>query len=340
MSKTSELKELLARPSRVVIVTHFKPDADALGSSLGLAAYLTRKGHAVQVITPSDFPDFLSWMPGCQNVLAVVSHDPGTQRRAEELIAQSEIIFCLDFNGLGRIETLGDPVGKSAAVKIMIDHHLQPEAFATHSVWDVGAASTAQLVLQLIHDLGDADFVDANVANCLYAGLMTDTGGFRHNNTHETEFRMAAELVARGADPNGVARNIYDTSSEHRLRLLGYVLCNKMVVLPQFRTAYMSLTAEELKRYHSRTGDTEGLVNYGLSVKGVCMSVFFYERDGKVRISLRSAGNFSVNDFARKYFAGGGHFNAAGGSSVESLDATINRFILLLSEYQGDLERA
>lgn len=340
MSQTSELKELLSRPASVVIVTHFKPDADALGSSLGLAGYLGQKGHTVNVITPSDFPEFLAWMPGCDQVLAVLAQDQGTQRRAEQLIGQAEIIFCLDFNGLGRIETLAEPVRESSAIKVMVDHHLEPENFTTFTVWDVRAASTAQLVYKLINDLGDADFVNPDVANCLYAGLMTDTGGFRHNNTHETEFRIAAELVARGANPNAVARNIYDTSSEHRLRLLGYVLCNKMVVLPQFRTAYMSLTAEELKHYHSRTGDTEGLVNYGLSVKDVCMSVFFYEREGKVRISLRSAGDFSVNDLARKHFNGGGHFNAAGGSSNEPLEATINRFVSLLSEYQEALQKA
>lgn len=340
MSINPALQDLLLQPQRVVIVTHYKPDADALGSSLGLAGFLRLLGHTVKVITPSDFPDFLAWMPGCSEVLAVSRHNAASQMEAEAHIRDATVIFCLDFSGLGRIDTLEQPVRQATAVKVMLDHHLEPEDFARFSYWDVTAASTAQLVLRLIDDMGAIDRVNADIASCLYAGLMTDTGGFRHNNTREEEFRIAARLVACGASPNDVARRIYDSSSLSRLRLVGHVLCNKLVVLPEFNTAYMSLTGSELASFQSRTGDTEGLVNYGLSVGGVTLSALFHERDGEIRISLRSVGDFSVNEMARSHFNGGGHRNAAGGSSKESLTDTINRFVGILPHYQEALKRS
>lgn len=337
MSISPELRDLISRPKNIVVVTHYRPDADALGSSLGLAGSLTQLGHQVKVITPGEFPAFLSWMPGAEQVLCVVRDNPRTQREAESYIIGADIIFCLDFNGLGRIDSLGEPVGKAAAVKVMIDHHLEPEDFAEQRIWDVSAASTAQLIWGLIKDLNDDRLLTAGTANCLYAGLMTDTGGFRHNNTHQSEFSIAAELVACGAEPHVVARKVYDSNSLNRLRLQGHVLCNKLVVLEDYRAAYVSLTREEFQRFESQTGDTEGLVNLGLSVKGVRLSAFFQEREGEIRISLRSFGNFSVNEMARRHFNGGGHFNAAGGSAREPLDAVVARFVALLGEYQNEL---
>ena len=339
MFNISALKELISRPSRVVIVTHFRPDADALGSSLGLAGFLRQKGHEVRVITPGDFPPFLSWMPGADEVLCVLRHHPKSQQEAEGFIAAADVIFCLDFNGLGRIESLGEPVGRSSAVKVMIDHHLEPEDFAQHRYWDVKAASTAQIIYRLIDELGEVSCVNADVADCLYAGLMTDTGGFRHNNTHEQEFQVAAELVRHGARPHAVAHHVYDSNTLNRLRLHGHVLCHKLVVLPEYHAAYMTLSSQEYIQFQSQTGDTEGLVNSGLSVKGIRLSAFFQERDGEIRISLRSVGGFSVNEFARRHFNGGGHFNAAGGSSRESLDEVVARFISLLKVHQNELRQ-
>ena len=337
MENLQAFKELLSRPSRIVVVTHFRPDADALGSSLGLAGYLKKYGHQVSVITPSDFPGFLNWMPGSKEVLVVKKSQPETQQKAEFLISNAEVIFCLDFSGLKRIETLEEPVKKSNAVKVMIDHHLEPEKFADYEFWDVRSASTAGLIVELIENLGDLSMLDSSIAGNLYAGLMTDTGGFRHNNTGVREFEIAARLVRAGAVPHQIASAVYDNNSMNRLRLNGFVLQSKLTVLKEFNTAYVCLSREELDRFEAQTGDTEGLVNLGLSVHGVRLSILMHDREGEVKLSLRSTGEFSVNDMARKHFSGGGHRNAAGGSSKESLQKTLERFISLLPEYKSSL---
>lgn len=341
MEKFASFKSLVAQPQKVVIVTHFKPDADALGSSLGLAGYLKKKGHQVQVITPSDYPDFLEWMPGNKDVLAVskegkVSSNPSYEKACDHL-AKADIIFCLDFSSLKRINDLEQPVRNAGAVKVMIDHHLEPENFAQFEFWDVQSASTAGLIWELIDRLGDASLIDADMANCLYAGLMTDTGGFRHNNTHHREFHIAARLLEAGANPHEVAKKIYDTNSIERLRLTGFVLSQKLNVLPEFRTAYMTLSRDELKQYGAQTGDTEGLVNYGLSIKNVRLSVLMYDRGDEIKLSLRSLGNFSVNEMARAHFEGGGHKNASGGSTHLTLKQTLEKFLALLPDYKEKL---
>ena len=337
MENLQAFKELLSQPSRVVVVTHFRPDADALGSSLGLAGYLKKLGHEVTVITPSDFPAFLNWMPGSNEVVVVRKSRPDTQQKAEGFIREAQIIFCLDFSGLKRIETLEEPVRRAAAVKVMIDHHLEPEKFADFESWDVRSASTAGLIVELIENLGDSSMIDDAIAGCLYAGLMTDTGGFRHNNTGVREFEIAAKLTRAGAVPHEIAAAVYDNSSLNRLRLNGHVLLNKLTVLKDLNTAYICLSREELDRFETQTGHTEGLVNLGLSVQGVRLSVLMHDREGEVKLSLRSTGSFSVNDMARKHFSGGGHRNAAGGSSKESLEKTLERFISLLPEYRKEL---
>lgn len=331
------LKSLLASPKKIAIVTHFKPDADALGSSLGLAGFLRNKNHQVDVISPSDYPDFLTWMPGSASVIAVSKHATQTLESAKAAFQQADVIFCLDFSSLGRIHELAEEVKKSEAKKVLIDHHLEPENFADFILWDVSAASTAQLILRLIHLMDEKEFIDANIANCLYAGLMTDTGGFRHNNTTRKEFQIAEELVSHGANPSEVARLIYDTNTVGRLRLMGFVLSEKLTVLPEYNTAYMTLSDHELKRFEVQTGDTEGLVNYGLSIKNVRLSVLMYDRKEEIKISFRSLGDFSVNELARKHFEGGGHRNASGGSSKLSLEDTLHRFLSVLPEYKEKL---
>jgi phosphoesterase RecJ-like protein len=334
MQNIAVFKEYMAQPRKVVILTHFKPDADALGSSLGLAGYLQKKGHAVKVITPSDYPDFLTWMPGNNDVL-IFQKD--RSEKAADLIRKADTVFCLDFSSLNRINDLGEMVRQSAAKKVLIDHHLEPEKFADFEQWDQTAASTAELVHELIVELGDEALIDENIANCLYAGIMTDTGGFRHSNTNHRVFRIAGELVAKGANPSNVSKLIYDTNSLERLRLIGYVLSQKLQVLPEYRTAYMVLSAEELKRFGSQTGDTEGLVNYGLSVKGIKLSVMISDRKDNIKLSFRSLGSFSVNDLARKHFEGGGHRNAAGGQTNLTLEQTLQKFLSLLPEYKNQL---
>ncbi|QOI97162.1 MAG: bifunctional oligoribonuclease/PAP phosphatase NrnA [Flammeovirgaceae bacterium] len=337
MKNLSVFKQFMSQPRRVVIVTHHKPDADALGSSLGLWGYLINCGHTAQVITPSDYPAFLHWMPGNDNVLIDEEKNKQSIIRHFE---SAEIIFCLDFSSLNRVNNLGDAVRKSPGKKVLIDHHLEPEHFADFEQWDPKAASTAGLVYELIIELGHREKITPAIADCLYAGLMTDTGGFRHNNTRREEFMIASDLVSMGANPTKVSKLIYDTNTLDRLRLMGFVLSEKLIVLPEFNTAYMTLSQQELKRFGSQTGDTEGFVNYGLSIKGIRLSVMIYERSDEIKLSFRSLGNFSVNELARKYFEGGGHKNAAGGSSKLSLQATTQKFLALLPEYKPQLTAA
>lgn len=334
MQNLSAFKAFLGQSRKIVILTHFKPDADALGSSLGLAGYLKKKGHTVNVITPSDYPDFLNWMPGNNEVLVFQKEKP---KNAATLISQSEMVFCLDFSSLKRINELGEMVEKATAKKVLIDHHLEPENFADFEQWDVKAASTAELVFKLIREIGDEELVDRDIANCLYAGIMTDTGGFRHPNTTYEVFQIAAALVARGADPSAVSKLIYDTNTIERLRLMGFVLSEKLNVLPAYRTAYITLSGEELKKYSSQTGDTEGLVNFGLSIKDVRLSVLISDRKENIKLSFRSLGEFNVNEFARKHFEGGGHKNAAGGQTNLSLEETLKKFLELLPHYKDQL---
>ncbi len=337
MKNFQEFSQLIAQPKNVAIVTHYKPDADALGSSLGLAGFLKLKGHQVKIITPSDYPEFLNWMPGHADILVMEKNNPRKLALAKDHIAKADVIFCLDFSSLNRIDALEEPVRNSQAVKVLVDHHLEPEGFETFSKWDVRAASTAGLIFELIDELGEKHLINAEIANCLYAGLMTDTGGFRHNNTRQNEFLIASELVRAGANPHEVAKNIYDTNSLERLRLTGFVLTEKLIVLPEFRTAYMTLTSQELNRFGSQTGDTEGLVNYGLSIKNIKLSVLIYDRGEEIKLSLRSLNHFSVNEIARKYFEGGGHRNAAGGTSKLTLEKTIEKFLSILQEYKNEL---
>jgi bifunctional oligoribonuclease and PAP phosphatase NrnA len=334
MKNLEIFREFLSAPKKTVLIPHFKPDADALGSSLGLALYLLRKGHSVVVVSPSDYPDFLNWMPGHEHVLV---YQKDKQAKAVTLIQEADAVFCIDFSSLNRLEGLGEVVKHSSSKKVLIDHHLEPEAFADFEKWDKTAASTAELVYELICELGDREYINAEIANCLYAGLMTDTGGFRHSNTTHRQFKVAADLVALGADPFLVSKLIYDTNSIERLRLLGYVLSTKLQILPEYNTAYIVLSSEELKRFSSQTGDTEGLVNYGLSVKGIKLSVLISDRKENIKLSFRSLGNFSVNEFARAHFMGGGHRNAAGGQSNLSLEDTLHKFLSLLPSYKESL---
>ena len=318
----------------MVILTHANPDADALGSSLGLSRYLRKTGHEVTVITPTDYPDFIDWMPAKGEV---VVFQKDKSEKCLKLVNEAETVFCLDFSNLNRINGLGSAVRAASGTKVLIDHHLEPEKFADFEQWDGAAASTAELVFELIVQLGHKELIDSGMADCLYAGIMTDTGGFRHSNTSFKVFDIASQLVAIGADPYRVSKLIYDTNTVERLRLMGYVLAEKLQVLPEYRTAYMVLTAEELKRFDTQTGDTEGLVNFGLSIKGIRLSVLISDRKENIKLSLRSLGDFSVNEMARAHFDGGGHRNAAGGQTSLTLDETVKKFLGLLPQYQAQL---
>lgn len=337
MQDLNAIGELLQQPQTILITTHQNPDADAMGSSLGLAAYLKKRGHRVTVVTPTDYPQNLYWLAGNSEVIAFEEKIRST---VLQLMNEADLIFCLDFSTLDRIRELGPMVRQARGKKILIDHHLEPESFADLGLWDPTAAATAQLVHQLIVHLGHKDLIDIPMAECLYAGLMTDTGSFRHSNTTGDVHRMAAELLDLKIDVSSIHRRIFDNTSLDKLRMLGYVLNEKLVVLPEFRFAYITLTGEELKRFRSKTGDTEGLVNYALSVEGVVMAAILIDRGEEIRMSFRSVGEFSVRELASTHFNGGGHRNAAGGRSRLSLGDTEDWLLSIIPRYQQQLLEA
>ncbi len=334
MYDVSALQELLKEPKEVMITTHHKPDADALGSSLGLAGYLKKKGHRVTVVTPSDYPAFLNWMNGNDDVIV---YSPKNDELVQRIISESQVIFCLDFSVLSRINEMGEYIRNAKGTKVLVDHHLQPEDFAEIAFSNTNAAATAEIVYDLIKGLGDGDLIDTNIGECLYAGIMTDTGSFRHPSTSPNVHLIIADLLNVGVKTSNIHRLIYDSSSELRLRFLGYVLKEKLVVLNEYNTAYIPITSEELKAYDSKTGDTEGLVNYALSIEGIVFAALIIDRSQAVKMSFRSVGDFSSNEFARDHFNGGGHKNAAGGMSMDSLEATIAKFESLLPQYKEKL---
>jgi bifunctional oligoribonuclease and PAP phosphatase NrnA len=334
MTDIEAIGDLLRHPHRILITTHQNPDADAMGSSLGLAGYLRQKGHSVTVVTPTDYPQNLAWMPGNE---AVIDFTENKRTQVEQFVAEADTIFCLDFSALERIRELAPMVRQARATKVMIDHHLEPEAFADLAYWDTGAAATAQLIFQLVEELGEEHLINADVATCLYAGLMTDTGSFRHSNTTPAVHRMAAAMLERGIDVAQIHRQIFDGNSLDKLRLLGYVLNEKMRVLPEHKFAYVTLSADELRRFRSKTGDTEGIVNYALSVEGVVAAAILIDRGEEIRLSFRSVGDYSVRDLVAAHFNGGGHKNAAGGRSKLSLAETEAKLLTILPDYQTEI---
>ncbi|OEK05868.1 DHH family phosphoesterase [Roseivirga misakiensis] len=329
------LKTQLNNPSKIVITTHHKPDADALGSSLGMANYLIKKGHRVQVITPSEYPAFLHWMKGNDDVLI---YSDEAHAKCEELMEKADIIMTLDFSVLSRINVLGEMVRSAKGFKINVDHHLDPEDFADFRLWNTGAAATCELCYELIIALGDENLIDKDIAECLYAGILTDTGGFRHPNTTQNVHEVVSKLIAHGADNSRISKNIYDKNSVDRLRFLGYALNQNLEVLMDKRVAFFALSQEELRQYNSKTGDTEGLVNYALSIEGITLAALFKEADDGIKISLRSIGEFPANEMAGRFFNGGGHRNAAGGKVETSLAEAVDLFKTAIEEYKEGLQ--
>jgi phosphoesterase RecJ-like protein len=336
MLNFKDVKAILSTPQNVVVIPHKTPDADALGSCLGLKGYLVKKGHNVQVISPTDYPQFLNWMEG--NEVVVIYTDENRQDCAQ-MINQAGIVFCLDFNNLERINDLGEIVENSQSKKFLIDHHLDPKCFADFAFISTEASATAELIYEFIVKMGDRELIDKSIAECLYAGIMTDTGQFKHNNTNQNVHFVTANLMELGADTSRVASLIYDTNSYDRLKFLGFALSQRLKYLPEYHTAFIAINADDLKKFNSKTGDTEGLVNYALSLDGTVLGVLISERDGEIKLSMRSKGNFSVNDFARKHFNGGGHKNAAGGTSDSSFDETVKKFEEIIKMYKEELNQ-
>jgi len=330
------LKQLLSTFKNIVIVPHKNPDGDAIGATLGLYHYLKKRHHNVNAIAPNDYPEFLKWMPSEE---LIIKYDSNVET-ANGLIEKADIIFTLDFNALDRIGDMETPVRSSRAIKIMIDHHQQPEDYALYMFSDVSMSSTCEMIYNFIEMLDDVNQIENNIATCLYTGIMTDTGSFRFSCTTNRTHEVIGQLIEKGANNAQIHNNIYDTFSYNQMQLLGCALKN-LNVLPEYNSAYITLSQDELNTYNFKKGDTEGFVNYGLALKGIIFSAIFIEnqQEGIVKISFRSKGNFSVNEFARAHFEGGGHINAAGGKSELSLKATVEKFISILTTYKNSLNQ-
>ncbi len=328
MRDSASLRDYLRDPKRIVITTHANPDADALGSSLGLFHFLCRKGHNVTVIVPNSYPDFLKWMPSNEKVIDYEKEE----NKANDLLANAALLFCLDFSGFSRIKTMKD-VAKSIKAKVaLIDHHLNPEIDPEFNFWDDTAAATAELIYDLIVDIEGQEAIDKDIAECLYAGIMTDTGSFKHSSTSSKVHRIVAELIDLGADVNKVSRLIYDTNSLNRLQFLGHALQDKLKVDEKARVAYFVIEQDDFTRFKLKQGDTEGLVNYALSIKEIVVAAIIIQKENEIKLSFRSVEDFAVNKFAEEYFNGGGHKNAAGGASDLSLQETERKFKSLIDQ--------
>ncbi len=334
LEDVTALESLLSTRQKIVIVPHKNPDGDAIGSSLALVQYLNEVGHDAVVISPNDYPKFLKWMPGTQQILNYEKDNI----HCVELIKSATLFFTLDFNQLNRSGQMQACLEETVVPIVMIDHHQAPAKYPAISYSDVSMSSTCEMVYTVIEALGDLEKITPDIANCLYAGILTDTGSFKYTTTTSRTHLVVADLIDKGADNTEIHNQIYDTNSPERLRLLGCALRN-LVILPEFRTAYTTLSQEELDTHNFKKGDTEGFVNYGLTLEGIQFAAIFIENkeEGIIKISFRSEGDFSVNDFARSHFDGGGHINAAGGKSDLSLQETASRFESLLPEYKNSL---
>ena len=333
----SKIKQLLKTPKQIVIVPHKNPDGDAIGSTLGLYHYLLKHKQNATVIAPNDYPHFLKWMPKESDILKYDSQ----KEECDMLISQADLIFTMDFNALNRTGDMEDALTSSVALKIMIDHHQQPDSYATYTYSDVSISSTCEMVYNFIEMLGDKNLIDRDIASCLYAGILTDTGSFRFSSTTSKTHQIAGDLIDRGANNSEIYNHIFDNSSYERMQLLGRALSN-LKVLPEYRTAYITLSQDELNEFQYKKGDTEGFVNYALSLNNIIFAVIFIEdlQNNIVKISLRSKDNFSVNEFSRTHFEGGGHINAAGGKSNLDLNRTVENFISILPSYKNALNNA
>ena len=318
---------------KIVIIPHRNPDGDALGSALALKHFLDAKKHEVKIVSPNDYPSFLKWLPGESEIIKFSK----TPSIARDKINKAELIFGLDFNSLSRIQDLSKIVKKTRADKIMIDHHESPEFFANLNYSDPNMSSTCEMVYNIIN-ASDSKLLDKKIACCLYTGIMTDTGSFRYPSTTSKTHKVISHLIKLGANGSDIHQKIFDSSSMSRLKLLGISLSN-LIKIPNLPVVYITLSKEELMTCDYKKGDTEGFVNYGLSLKGVNFSCMMIENEseGKIKMSFRSQGNFSVENFARNYFNGGGHQNAAGGISTESLDKTIISFKNAVKKHISEL---
>lgn len=316
-----EAKVLLSSPKKIVITSHRNPDGDAIGSSLGLYHYLIQLGHSVTVAFPSGFPLIFEWMPDSEKILIYDVE----QQRTKEAIEAADIIFALDFNSLDRIDRMGDIIRPMKVPKFMIDHHREPEPFVDFMLSDISASSTSELVVDFIKLLGDFEKLNKTIGECLYTGIVTDTGSFKFG-TSPKLFRTVADLIEKGVNDYLLQDLIHNNLPEKNLRLLGHCLYNRMEVLPQYKTGIVWLTKKDYEIFDIQRGDTEGIVNHVLSMKDVQLACFITEQPTIVKISMRSKGDLNVQEICKEHFNGGGHKNASGGYSYANLKATIEKF--------------
>ena len=326
------VEKWFVRADKVVILSHVSPDGDAIGSSLGLYHFLTSQDKTVHVIVPNAFPDFLKWMPGAKDIIQYNRY----KDFADKLINEADVLCVLDLNVLSRLDEMKDVVEKSPARKMLVDHHLYPGDFARITISHPDISSTSELVFRLICQLGNFSDITKEGAECIYTGMMTDTGAFTYNSNNRETYFIIGELLSKGIDKDEIYRKVYNNCSEGRLRLKGYVLHEKMQLFPQFRSALITLSRDEQQKFHYMKGDTEGLVNIPLTVKDICFSVFLREDTEKdmIKISLRSEGTFPCNKVASEFFNGGGHLNASGGEFYGPMEDAVALFKQALVKYE------
>tara|TARA_B100001741_G_scaffold842_1_gene704 strand:- start:627 stop:1649 length:1023 start_codon:yes stop_codon:yes gene_type:complete len=333
-SEIDKIKRLLSDKRKIVIIPHKNPDGDAIGSSTALKYYLDNFNHNVDIISPNKFPEFLKWMDP-NNIIKIFDED----EKYSQKIIDAELIFTLDFNNLVRISGMKEYVEKSNAKIIMIDHHEEPSNYADFMYSEPKMSSTCEMIYHFIEKMGDVDKIDKNISRSLYAGIMTDTGSFKFPSTTELTHLVISNLLKTGISHSDIHNHIYDNNKFERVQLLSFAL-SKIKIIENLNTCYISLSQKELNKFNYEKGDTEGIVNYGLSIKNIKFAVIFMENsnDNVIRISLRSRGDFDVNQFSKNIFGGGGHKNAAGAISKKSLDNTINYFLDSLKNYKESLK--
>ncbi len=323
------LLQWISSSRKVAVLTHSNPDGDAIGSSLALALALSQHEIDAQVIIPDGLPDFLRWLPGIERSTTFAYK----REKAIEIIEEADLIFCLDFNDPRRLGAVEEHMQRSTARKVLIDHHEDPLEFADMTLSETWRGSVGEMIYLILKEIFDGDVLNNDIATCLYVAIMTDTGNFSYASSYPEIFHIVGDLMNYDLDKDRIYSQVYDAFSEDRLRLQGFCMQEKMVVLPQYHTAYISLTDDELKRFKHRKGDTEGFVNIPFAVKGIRFTALFVEKKDRIKVSFRSRGRFPVNRIAAEHYQGGGHINAAGGDSFDSMEATLSKFESLLPEY-------
>lgn len=335
MKDYQKIKELFESSEDIVIITHQKPDGDAMGSLLGLFNFLSRKGHNVTPVSPTDYAHFLKWMPGEEHVL-------NYQKDQDQILtklSEAELIVCVDFNNPDRINNLKKPLINATGTKLVIDHHTNPEPFFDYIICESDICATTELIFQIVDNLWGHNVILSDMAACLYTGIVTDSGSFRFSNVTPTTHKIAAKLLQKQIDHSLIHRNLFDNNPLRKLRFLGFCLQNRLEVLEDCRTAYIYITREDYHNFDIETGETEGMVNYPLSLEGIVFAALIKEREKIIKISFRSIGNFPANGFASRFFEGGGHFNAAGGKSTLDLNQTLKKFKEKVHETKAELEQ-